>query len=1244
MRADARDLERYFKGNGDEFEEFICDLVRAAARSSGISQNEIDWDTRPSVRDGGRDIVVRAGNPLGPGHFIPDRPSLWSVKSGADGVDPVKLGKEILEQQRRDHPKVREALRAGQVFIWCAVHPASNDQRDEMRKAARAIERQLGVSPNLIDFRWQDRLVEETNRFPSVIAVRMPDVEGRWSGVRTLSEWQREPGLNTPWREFGTRAALVARVANHLLARGAPNVLHIAGLSGIGKTRTVLESCTSRNELSGVLYLPNSTILSLTLERALRETELVFVVIDETRLDEIDTIAARFADCADRVRIVTIGPASRQSTTAGRDIVIVPEPESEDDILNVIRPHAHELSDAVLRSVAAHAAHDLRLALMLVRASLRDPELRTIPIVDFKGVWARIMRLFESEILDPNLYRQRYEALTVAIDVGVEGEVRPELQSLGIYFGQAEGELLDCLNVATNCGLGLRAGRFFEAIPHALALGLFSSLFGRQLRDRLQDFMSSLPPRLLRRFLERCQECPGDIREEVAARVGGVFLGWLGPHDVTRLVVREASRIFQAWAEFDPVRGLAWLRRAVESATPEQLLALDGETDGSGGWRGRRQLVWLCQNLASFTEHFRDCEAILFRFARHENEEIGNNSTAVWKSLFWPVLAHTEVPFADRFPILLDRLSRARPDDLLLVLNAAFQCLAPQLTGLPTPPRVVGGRIVPTPWMPETIAQWRELRWTFATKVLTAIALLPQELRGLALREVIRHLRLFRELGLTEEAKGLFSPEELTNELRLALVVELDQEIEFNRSQEREEGRPVNPEIPRLESWRGELAPRDLAMRVQDITARVSYDAWGDEGPDAFFAGVAEDLIGSPETFRILAEWFDSPQAKAIEYLGFSVGKRDTSDCLADHVRAWLQADRCRQVTIPYLNGAAARGSILPSRWASELDSLAVTRPELMIMATMVADVSARGFERVVRSFDRTPAVASRLLRAFGYSGWPKELTIEQQLRILEILVRLAETGDTLASHVGVDLLRFWCHFSKRGLDSRLVPPAFTLVERAPASVEAETGYNWWEMLRLLCPYDPVRVAELVVDVMTSTSSHPWRFGKENVKVLREAARLAPDGVMEVVGLAILDRNRRAIFGIDVYHGLFETIGVHALKRWVDDHGQEHLRWIARHFGSPALEPTGQVVIPPLTHWLFTEREDDQRAFEWFLMGRHSGARMWSGNQLPRKREEMEPFRQHPLRRVQEWAAYEIQFTEREDERFRQLEDESERL
>lgn len=1244
LRAEIRDLEMAFKGNGQEFEAFIHDLIRAVGTTCGIAAHQIDYDHRTHVPDGGRDIVVHGGGQGSSHGFIPNRPSYWSVKAGEDGIKPSQLKKEILQQEKEDHPKVREALLAGKSYVWCAVYPATTDQRDKMREMAKEVAVELKFPAELIEFRWQDAIRTVLNGFPNVIPQHLPDVENRWAGVRLLNEWRREPYLNTPWSDFGSRAALVTRIASHLRGNGAPNLLHIAGLSGIGKSRAVLEACQSDVELQGVFYLQRYQDLTQRVERSLQGANRVYVVIDETSLDVVESLISRFSECVDQVRIVTIGPASRQRVASRREIVVVPEPQTEEEVLTVIQTPGNGLSETVLRSIASLCAHDLRLALMLVRASQQNPELRTVPIIDFDGVWARLMSLYPNEIPDAAAYRRNYQVLTVAIDVGVEGEFREELRSLASYFDRHESDLLVCSNVSINCGLGLRAGRFFESTPHALAIDAFRTLFRNHLRDRLSEFMAALPARLQMKFLERCQECPDSLREEVAALVGGVFLDWLSHTNVSILTSREASRIFQAWAEFDPVRGLDWLRIAIEIASPEQLVALDGEPDGSGGWRGRRQIVWLCQNLACFRENFANCEAVLFRLALHENERIGNNSTAVWQSLFGIVLSHTELPFQDRFPLLLRRLREASPETVRLPLHAALQCLVSEGIGIPVPPRVVGGRIVPEHWLPSTTEEWRILRKSAGEQVIETIGQLSPAQRAIALAELTRQLRQFRNLGLTEMLRGLFRDEWLTPEIRLSLVLELQRSIDIYRSAEQKEGQPIHPGVLAQETWLLTLAPKDLATRVQDSTARAQHELWDGGDPYSFYAPIADELIASPETFLSLAQWFDSPLAISVEYLGFSIGKRDQRGTLSDIISVWLREDQCRKVTISYLDGSVAKEAELSNRWAVELDEVEKSLPEVTIIATLAADISVRGYKRVMRAVEKMTNSPARLLRGFANNRWSRVLTLEQQEAILLCLVKLSKGSDADAPFVGMELVHLWCHISKKSLDSHLVPSVIELAAIAPNYAEVRNEYDWYDTLRLLRTYDPVRVAKIALEVMTFPGSHPWRFNEQNEILVAECAALDPIQIMETIGQYILDPQRRNIFGISVFRGLFESIGVDAVRQWVNKHGRDKLRWIARHFNSPSRNERGETLLPPLTEWLFTEHEGDQEAFEWFLMGRRHGARIWSGDHSADKQEEMKLYLKHPLRRVREWAEDEIRFFVRENALFQEFEEESERL
>ena len=81
--------------------------------------------------------------------------------------------------------------------------------------------------------------------------------------------------------------------------------------------------------------------------------------------------------------------------------------------------------------------------------------------------------------------------------------------------------------------------------------------------------------------------------------------------------------------------------------------------------------------------------------------------------------------------------------------------------------------------------------------------------------------------------------------------------------------------------------------------------------------------------------------------------------------------------------------------------------------------------------------------------------------------------------------------------------------------------------------------------------------------------------------------------------------------------------------------------MPPLTEMLFRRFENDEESFQWFLMGRNDGKIISQAEIDPaRKRREMEPFLTHELRRVREWAEYEILDEDRQAAWFREVDEE----
>lgn len=115
----ADDLLGGFVGKGGAFESLLHSIIRAEAWACGIRPDMVDWDYRTNIGDGGRDVLIRIGNSNSVRNFIPTVPSVWSAKSGADGLKPSTPRGEIT-----DHPKVLDHLKNGGAYVWCAIAPA----------------------------------------------------------------------------------------------------------------------------------------------------------------------------------------------------------------------------------------------------------------------------------------------------------------------------------------------------------------------------------------------------------------------------------------------------------------------------------------------------------------------------------------------------------------------------------------------------------------------------------------------------------------------------------------------------------------------------------------------------------------------------------------------------------------------------------------------------------------------------------------------------------------------------------------------------------------------------------------------------------------------------------------------------------------------------------------------------------------------------------------------------------------
>jgi len=1256
MLVEPEDL-RLLSGDGKRFEYLVHDLVRAECLLHGIPAFEVDWDYRTTCPDEGCDIFIAKGHSDHNPRFIPNKPSIWSIKSGAEGIKPSDLSNELTD---KGHGRLRQHLKEGHVYVWCALQPIRQPERKKMRDKAHAVADKLGCSPEQILFVWVETLQEVVKYHPNLIARHLPQLADRLKGVGIVRDAvaQDRQGFAVNWVEFSGRDALKKKICQHLLSNEDPAVLHIAGLSGIGKTRTVVQACLDEPKLVDTLYVQRHAEIKEDFIKYLEEPgRCARLIIDEVLLTEYQNLVNRFHDLGDRIRVITIGPARRNERCRASDpsLILLEEPKTEDGVLRVVQEAGQSLDKVVLASIAEASGHDLRLALLLVFATLRNPNLRSVPVRNHQDVWQRVTFLFSKEIENLSEFDKNYPVLTVAIDVGCTGKFRSELEYLAKHFNTATTDLDWAVGIADRCGLGLQTPSFFEAEPRALAAWVFQDKLWGVLKPTVDKFLKDMPSsRLRRRFIERCQELDDQDREEVLNHVGGFFLSSLGRPDVTSLVDRETSRVFSAWAELDPKRGLAWLKAAVDAPSDDDLTSMDGKPDGSGGWQGRRQVVWLCEHLASFSDYFWDCEHILFRLAQVETEtSIGNNSTNTWRDMFRSILSNTEEPFSPRWDHLLNRLRKADEKTLGLVLSAALGALDSHVSRI-APPTVVGGRVVPDEWRPATVKELNELHREAASRLLDCIATLSPQNRRESIMAVIDKLVRFVYLDLLsnlKEAVAQFKSDgPIMRNLRSALDDNISREemLEEKRKQDSSRRERINA----LKTWRAELEPSELTEQVIDLTARDSwavyrnakYDRTVEESTEVY-QEMAKDILDKPGIVEELRDWFASEDSKSGDLLAFYLGREDNDDTLKPLVLNWFQEGHAPEFVSRYLTGVSLRLEGLPKDAASILDNAVDLFPALVTRTTISADVSAVGYNRLLRCIDKLNSEERLVFIRFSFGRWADFLDTQQKCYLLDRLDQIAKAGDTRTLKIAFDLLSGWSNHGKQSCDDQVGGKAIELLGSLQALGHSVDDYNWKITVEMLMERYPDEIAEILADVISNVDSHQYQRSEYAQEVFKHLANSFPAKAMTAIGQWVLDEKHGTIFRMWNFKGLFDAIGLDAVRPWVQQHGKVAAVRIARHLDGPRLDDQGNPVVPPLADWLLTEFWDAHEVFREFCMGRHSGVVRWGRARDHRDETERltELFVDHPKEWVRAWVKnerdhlkFEIEHDDRwEDERNR---------
>lgn len=1256
MLLQPQDLDELSDVLGSKFEAAMNALIRAEANRIGLSPQHVSADERTNIGDGGCDLRTFANDKES--QLIPEHETVWSFKSGIDGVSVSSLKNEIAKHLPGD------CLSRGGHYIWCARLPIKEPKRQKMKAAVEDVAIKNNFSPDQVTLLWRDQLCEYFKRFPNVVFQHMPLVARRFEGVYTFNSWREQIhldaiGFSKTWVPLEGREGTIATLRSQLQGDRPTVPLHVTGLSGIGKTRTVMQACLRDpdSDIQHTLYAPRYDKLNSVLMSWLELPETnCGLVLDEVPIDEYEQIHHKFRQFGDRVRLVTIGPSPRVSRVRHNDPALLqlrpPDLDGKDMRQFVTAISQDRLTQREIDQIITYSGRDFRMAVLLVEAAQRSGG-EPLFLGDSSKVWKRIRELFKHDIQNPAVFDDIYQFLTLAVDIGWRGSHSREVEIIAKLFSQNLTALHQTIRDSIKCGLGDTTEHFFEAKPRALANWFFEDRLWQVLQPHLNTLADATDAdRLVRRFLDRCNELDPPFREEVQEQIQVFFLRRLGKPRLLTISQPDAARSFQAWAEFDPQSGLNWLKQAVESASDSDLEQFDGAAGIFGSWGGRRYIVWLCEHLACFAEYFYQCEAILFRLAQVETEvQIANNSTGTWREMFLPILANTEVSFYDRLDLLLRRLQSATQETISLVLSG-FGAAMQRSVMQQQPPSVVGGRIVPEQWRPQTHKELEDCRQNAAATLLDAVSEANEGISGFIIEHVIEHLGEFLFFDLGGRLKTVLNTAEGTTKRNL--IKKLDDWLSWHQGRvEHEKQNQLPPWHGDIQAWRDELSPRSLVERVHDLLSR---DVWEvrrynrrikedfDEAHHQY-EKLAKEILSKPDVFSDLRPWLPTKEAKSAWAFMSELGRADREQTLTRQILDWLAREASATTLVAhYLSGLTAHLEGLPKVATEAIEAISETRPRDALEVTAIADVSQQGAERLIRLLQSIPDAGMALLQQLGGERWLAALNPTQQEAILRGMLERYQEGSEYALLHAFSIVSMWLHFRKSLLNNNLDDVLLEMLVASESKSVGAIDYEWEQIVEHLTPVFPKEIASLLAREIANIETRRYERRKYAIKHFKLLARENPETAMEAIGEHVMGEKGDS-FRIFEAQGIFDAIGLETVKPWIEKQGQTAALRIARSLDGPTVKD-GKPHIPELADWLLTKFASYPKVFSEFAMGRHSMEVRWgyAKDREVELKEFLEKFSSYKQPWVQKWVDYEWNEHEFEVDRERRMEEERDRL
>ena len=652
-----------------EFSALVEKLLVAEALQWNLPLYGIHVASNVTTADGGEDARIEWRDGPKHTHFLPRRFCQFQLKTG--DISPKKAGDEVLTRENKLRPMVREALEKGASYIMLCSKPYTRKLIDKREDSIKENLKNQGVKDPSVQFRDSGQIASWVNYHPCVAIWLLQKTRPELIEP-SFGDWKhwcdRAEHRNSPWVDDPRLPDFQEKL--HAIVETPKGVARIIGPYGSGKSRLTLEAFapteTERNSgvrLSDlVLYAVESEIGSHKIKEyawnLVNSGKQAVLIVDgcseETRIDL--TNIAKYSDSG--LSLVTISGEILRGTEESENTLLVNGPGYSlvEEIVKSVNPNILEWDR---RRIVEFSGESITYAKIIARSW------------DTRGLTASedndplVRKLLGHDNQEEFTNALKVARLISAFDmVGVEAPYEDELKQVaGLGDGVSAQGFRRVISDLSRRGVLQKLGGFVTLQPRRIAVDLAEEQWEEWNQEQWKEILvGSLDERL---HIGAVRQLAFLNTRPIAGQIVRYICGdkdfWSSPKNLA-----GNSAILLSLAETDSRCVVDLLEHVLRPGNQTQAQNITGHV--------RRDLINTLAKIAFAEDTFEDAARLLFKLACYENENIINNATGQFVSLFPVRLAATEASPGKRLQVIGDLADECagNPDPCLSILVKAL--------------------------------------------------------------------------------------------------------------------------------------------------------------------------------------------------------------------------------------------------------------------------------------------------------------------------------------------------------------------------------------------------------------------------------------------------------------------------------------------------------------------------------------------------------------------------------------------